>query len=311
MSSRALLALAIAPFVWAQQPITPRVGYVYPAGGRQGGKFEVTVGGQFLDGVNNVYVSGAGVQAVVLKHVKPLTPAQFNQLREQLKGLMDKRSAGTPLTAEDQKLAAELRQRIATSVRRPATPAIAETVTLEVTLAPDASPGERELRLATPNGLTNPLVFCVGRLPEFSKEPAKVASELPTPKVAKKSDQPKTSASAAPMSITLPAIVNGQIVPGGVERYRFQAVKGQRLVVAASARQLIPYISDAVPGWFQATLALYDAQGKQVDYADHFLFHPDPVLHYEIPGEGEYVLEIRDAIYRGREDFVYRIAVGE
>lgn len=311
MSSRALLALAIAPVVWAQQPITPRVGYVYPAGGRQGGKFEVTVGGQFLDGVNNVYVSGPGVQAVVLKHVKPLTPAQFNQLREQLKGLMDKRSAGTPLTAEDQKLAAELRQRIATSVRRPATPAIAETVTLEVTLAPDAAPGEQELRLATPNGLTNPLVFCVGRLPEFSKEPAKVASELPTPKVAKKSDQPKTSASAAPMSITLPAIVNGQIVPGGVERYRFQAVKGQRLVVAASARQLIPYISDAVPGWFQATLALYDAQGKQVDYADHFLFHPDPVLYYEIPGEGEYVLEIRDAIYRGREDFVYRIAVGE
>jgi hypothetical protein len=309
MSSRALLALAIAPFLWAQQPITPHVGYVYPAGGRMGTKFEITVGGQSLDGVNNVYVSGVGIQAVVVKHVKPLTPAQFNKLREELKGLMDKRSAGTALTAEDQELAAALRQKIAISVRRPATPAIAETVTLEVTLAPDAAPGERELRLATPNGLTNPLVFCVGQLPEFSKEPAKVVSELPTPKAAKKSEQPKTS--AAPMSITLPAIVNGQIVPGGVDRYRFQAVKGQRLVVAASARQLIPYISDAVPGWFQATLALYDAQGKQVDYADHFLFHPDPVLYYEIPGDGEYVLEIRDSIYRGREDFVYRIAVGE
>jgi hypothetical protein len=309
MSSRALLVLAIVPLIWAQQPITPHVGYVYPAGGRQGGKFEVTVGGLFLDGVNNVYISGPGLQAVVLKHVKPLTPAQFNKLREQAKALMDKRSAGTPLTAEDQKLTAELRQKITTSVRRPATPAIAETVTLQITLAPDAAPGERELRLATPNGLTNPLVFCVGQLPEFSKEPAKVVSALPMPKVAKKSEQPKTS--AAPMSITLPSIVNGQIVPGGVDRYRFQAVKGQRLVVAASARQLIPYISDAVPGWFQATLALYDAQGKQVDYADHFLFHPDPVLYYEIPGDGEYVLEIRDSIYRGREDFVYRIAVGE
>jgi hypothetical protein len=311
MSSRALMGLAIAPFLWAQQPITPHVGYVYPAGGRQGAKFEVTVGGQFLDGVNNVYVSGPGIQTVVLKHVKPLTPAQFNQLREQAKVLMDKRSAGTPLTDDDRKLATELRQKIATSVRRPATPAIAETVTLEVTLAPDAAPGERELRLATPNGLTNPLVFCVGQLPEFSKEPAKVVSELPTPKVAKKSEQPKTSASAGPMSIALPAVVNGQIVPGGVDRYRFQARKGQRLVVAASARQLIPYISDAVPGWFQATLALYDAQGKQVDYADHFLFHPDPVLYYETPGDGEYVLEIRDSIFRGREDFVYRIAVGE
>lgn len=300
MSSRTLLALAIVPVLWAQQRITPHVGYVYPAGGRAGTKFEVTIGGEFLDGVNNVYVFGPGIQAVVVKHVKPITPAQFNQLREQAKALMDKRSAGTPLTEEERKLAAELLQKIATAVRRPATPAIAEQVTLEVTIAPNAAPGERELRLATPNGLTNPLVFCVGQLPEFSKEPAKVVSE-----------RSKTSVPAAPMSIALPAIVNGQIVPGAVDHYRFQALKGQHLVVAASARQLIPYISDAVPGWFQATLALYDAQGKQVDYADHFLFHPDPVLYYEIPADGEYVLEIRDSIYRGREDFVYRIAVGE
>ncbi len=309
MRSRALLALTIAPVLWAQQPLIPHIGYVYPAGGRVGTKFEVTVGGQSLDGVDKVYVSGGGVQAVVLKYVKPLTPAEFNKLREQAKELMDKRTAGTPLTPDEQKLAGELRLKIATSVFRPATPAITEHVTLEITLAPNAEPGERELRLATPNGLTNPLVFCVGQLPEFSKEPAKVVNDLPNAKVAKKSEQQKTS--AGPMSITLPAIVNGQVVPGGVDRYRFQAVKGQRLVVAASARQLIPYISDAVPGWFQATLALYDAQGKQVDYADHFLFHPDPVLYYEIPGDGEYVLEIRDSIYRGREDCVYRIAVGE
>jgi hypothetical protein len=73
----------------------------------------------------------------------------------------------------------------------------------------------------------------------------------------------------------------------------------------------LPYISDAVPGWFQATLALADSSGREVRYADHFLFHPDPVLYYEIPEDGAYVLEIHDSIYRGREDFVYRIEVGE
>ena len=74
---------------------------------------------------------------------------------------------------------------------------------------------------------------------------------------------------------------------------------------------MIPYLADAVPGWFQATLALYDASGKELAYDDDFRFHPDPVLYCEIPADGEYVLEIRDAIYRGREDFVYRITVGE
>jgi hypothetical protein len=38
-------------------------------------------------------------------------------------------------------------------------------------------------------------------------------------------------------------------------------------------------------------------------------FHPDPVLYYEVPADGHYDLEIKDAIYRGREDFVYRITL--
>ena len=38
---------------------------------------------------------------------------------------------------------------------------------------------------------------------------------------------------------------------------------------------------------------------------------PIRCCYYEIPADGEYVVEIKDAIYRGREDFVYRITVGE
>jgi hypothetical protein len=81
--------------------------------------------------------------------------------------------------------------------------------------------------------------------------------------------------------------------------------------VAVSARELIPYLADAVPGWFQAAVALYDSNGNELAYDDHYLFHPDPVLYCKIPKDGQYVLEIHDALYRGREDFVYRIAVGE
>jgi hypothetical protein len=73
----------------------------------------------------------------------------------------------------------------------------------------------------------------------------------------------------------------------------------------------VPYLADAVPGWFQATLALYDAEGKEVAFADDYRFDPDPVLLYEVPKDGVYTLEVHDSIYRGREDFVYRVAVGE
>ena len=100
-------------------------------------------------------------------------------------------------------------------------------------------------------------------------------------------------------------------MPGGVDRYRFQARRNQRLVIAVSARELIPYLADAVPGWFQAAVALYDSAGNELAYDDHYLFHPDPVLYCRIPKDGQYTLEIRDSLYRGREDFVYRIILGE
>ena len=111
--------------------------------------------------------------------------------------------------------------------------------------------------------------------------------------------------------IALPCTVNGQTASGEVNRYLFTATKGQRLVLSTQARQLIPYIADAVPGWFQPVLALYDAQGKEVAFADDYRFKPDPVIFFQVPEDGDYVAAIYDSIYRGREDFVYRITLGE
>ena len=46
-------------------------------------------------------------------------------------------------------------------------------------------------------------------------------------------------------------------------------------------------------------------------YNRGFHFQPDPVLGYKVPKDGDYVLEVKDGLYRGREDFVYRIEAGE
>ena len=331
-----VVLLGIATAAVAQN--SPRIGYVYPAGGQRGTTFQVVVGGQFLDGVTNACFSGAGVQAVVVEHTKPLTQREFNELREKLKGLQEKKLAGTKggtpastaaardkrgaqestqlstepnkpaeWTAEDEKMVVEIRKKLLLAPNRQANPAISERVKLTITMAPDAEPGQRELRLTTAAGLTNPLLFCVGELPEFGKKEARDIAEL-------EQQNPRAVKSAKPgteMGIALPAILNGQILPGGADRFRFAATQGQHLVIAASARELIPYLPDAVPGWFQATLALYDDEGRELAYDDDYRFNPDPVLYYEIPKDGEYVIEIKDSIYRGREDFVYRIAAGE
>lgn len=326
----ALATLLAVPAARAQQ-FTPHIGYVYPAGGRQGSSFELIIGGQNLDGVTNVFVTGSGISASVVAYVKPITTQQFNRLRDRAKELIEKKMASsrpmrdrggkrddkssgkTAWTSEDEKELDDIRRKVAGYVRKPANPAIVETVTVRVSVSADAGTGEHELRLGTASGLTNPLLFCINQLAEFSKKPAKLGDDVKSFEElkAKRSKQDQAAVPPYEAGITLPAIVNGQIMAGGVDRYRFRAAKGQRLVVIASARELIPYISDAVPGWFQATLTLSDAGGRQVDYADHFRFHPDPVLYYEIPDEGEYTLEVRDSIYRGREDFVYRITIGE
>ena len=56
---------------------------------------------------------------------------------------------------------------------------------------------------------------------------------------------------------------------------------------------------------------MYDAQGEEIACADHYRFDPDPVVSCVIPADGQYTVEITDALYRGREDFVYRISIGE
>ena len=339
--------LAAVPAARAQQPL--HIGYVYPAGGKQGATFEAIIGGQFLTGASDVHVSGGGVQVKIVELIKPISGAELNKLRIQIDELMarkavvqkdfralerfrsfknaktvknddaahdkemealKKKYANATWTAEDEKLLRETRMKMGKSVRRPANPAISELAVVQVSVAPDAEPGQRELRIAAPSGLSNPLAFCVGRLPEFSEKTSKTITQQKSA-VAKSAVAPKSRKTDAAMQITLPAVVNGQILPGQVNRYRFTASQGQRLVVAASARELIPYLPDAVPGWFQAALTLYDAKGNELAYADHYRFHPDPVLFCEIPEDGEYVVEIRDSIYRGREDFVYRIALGE
>lgn len=208
-----------------------------------------------------------------------------------------------------QKLIERLERIFAEDERDPAVRSQTELVFAEVTVAPDAKPGRREIRVITKRGVSNALPFYVGQVPEVARKPMKTM-KLPVlgkEHLAQRNRPPEEEE----LRVTVPCSMNGQIAAGEVNRYRFQASKGQRLVIAAQARQLVPYVPDGVPGWFQAVLKLYDANGKEVAYNDDFRFNPDPLIYYEVPANGEYVLTINEALFRGRESFVYRITIGE
>jgi hypothetical protein len=335
--------LVMAPLAQAQKGMAgrPYIGYVYPAGGQQGTTFQVKLGGQGLDGISDVVVSGKGVRAKVVDYLRKLGPQDMVLLSEQMK-LLKKAMRGSALASVIAPAAsletntmdsmmdagaasgksqvagagytpalilARLQHRTAEYVRRPACASIASLAYVEVTMAADARPGVREFSVVTTRGVSNPLVFHVGQLPERSRKPMLTSHFQVLGK--EELSQRKRPDEEIEDRITVPCTVNGQVATGEVNRYRFEARAGQRLVLSTAARELVPYIADAVPGWFQPVLTLYDADGKEVAYSDDYRFKPDPVIFYKVPKDGEYVFEIRDALYRGREDFVYRVTVGE
>ena len=332
----ALLLMGLALCVVSRADGAPNqasVGYVYPAGGQQGATVEVMVGGQNLRGAADAYVSGRGVHASVTEYVPPPRREQLQELQRRLFDLLGQRpgpgnrlrrgqnapqakppAAGAkgqkagpaaPVSLPDHPMLRNLEQMTADELRavaerflkwrsvQPTPGAIAETAVVQITVDRDAPPGDRELRLRTPAGLSNPLRFEVGTVPEVVEH------------------EPNGPGATAAAPLEVPVVLNGDIMPGDIDRFPIRARRGQQLVIAAQARRLRPYLADAVPGWFQAALALYDAQGREVAFDDDYRFDPDPVIFYQVPGDGIYTVEIRDAIYRGREDFIYRVSVGE
>ena len=178
--------------------------------------------------------------------------------------------------------------------RPPQSPAINQVLLLEVTIAPDAEPGDRELRILSSGGLSRPLTFQVGTLPEYLElEP----NEMPFAAIAE--------------PLELPVVINGQIREADVDCFRFRAKAGQKLTLTARGRDLVPFMADAVPGWFQPVITLYDEHGNEVAYSDRGGIRPDPILYFDVPRDGIWTVEIHDSLFRGREDFTYRLMIGE
>lgn len=308
----------------------PRIGFIYPAGGQSGSTFEVNVGGQYLDDPIGVVVSGEGIRAEILEHDKIPSAQVIDDYRDKLRELQPdlaklkegivsrapdilpeilKLLAGAELDEKKLRLTNEYDRR-RNDPKQQINTQIGERVRVRVTIEETAAPGIHHWRLQTASGMSNPMRFVVGHLPEILEPEAHPFNLLQYVGLLPAADMNRPRKGNTD-PVALPVTLNGRILPGEVDEFVFHAKEGEKLVVSLQARNLIPYLADAVPGWFQTVVSLHDSRGRELAFADDYRFDPDPVIFYKISNEGEYHLRIRDSIYRGREDFVYRVSLGE
>ena len=170
-------------------------------------------------------------------------------------------------------------------------PQLADKIKIKITIDKGVPCGLYDLRLQGKNGVSNMLPFEVASYPNVLEN--------------------KKSTLRKPNKVeSLPAVLCGYVTPGGIDYFQFKGKKGDQLVASVKGRQLVPYIADAVPGWFQPIIKIIDSKGKEIAYSDDYYHYVDPVIITTLPKDDKYTLMIHDAIYRGREDFNYRIQIG-
>lgn len=311
--------LLAAPFA---ADAAPYVGYAYPAGVQVGRQARIVVGGQGIRGVKGAWVSGEGVTVTKISQVpnfpyfvtygyREWTRAWIDAVaRARHEGRSDVRSVKPPLPKDGNvrfwpkcswweridsldELEFALTARDSHTTRDPLQEiaALAQQLILDVQVDANAEPGTRDLILYDASGASAPHPFFVTGEPHAA-EPLFVPPELQIEDVRVQ---------------TLPVVLDGRILPREKDAFSLHLTAGTRLVCRLVGRELEPYIGDAVPGFFNPVMRLCDAKGDELVVADDYHYLPDPVLVYDVPQDGTYVLEIRDNLFRGRPDFVYSV----
>lgn len=156
-------------------------------------------------------------------------------------------------------------------------------------VAPDALLGVRDVRVATPQGVST-----LGQI---------VVARDPIVREAANNDTLKTA-----QAITLPATVCGTFEKvEDVDVYKFNAQAGQGLTFHVQSQRLQNRIHD-LQEHADPIITLRNASGTVLAANDNYFFG-DPLLHYKFAAAGEYFLDIRDARYGGNGEWQYAIEI--
>jgi Bacterial pre-peptidase C-terminal domain len=167
------------------------------------------------------------------------------------------------------------------------------SVTFLVEPAADVAPGVYPIRIETPSGMSNILLFTLGTYPEVTEEESQPNSPP------NRNDSIET---AEPVRST-PVVVNGTLRGPERDVYRVSGKAGERRVFEVEARRCGSAIDPV--------LRILDGAGKQLARSDD---SPgtglDTRLDFTFPTEGSYYVEVTDARFSTQVQNFYRLKMG-
>jgi len=164
-----------------------------------------------------------------------------------------------------------------------ATPEAGRPGTFRVAIAADVPPGNHDVRALTPEGVSNPRTFVVGRRPESTE--------------AEPNDTP-----VAANPVVINSVVNGVVGRADVDCFAFDGEAGRRLFLDLAAER--------IESRLDATIRLLDARGVEVAESRDS-YGADPFLDVTLPASGRYVVKVHDVTFAGSADHVYRLGIDD
>ena len=159
----------------------------------------------------------------------------------------------------------------------------------------DADPGVYPLRIETPEGLSNALLFTIGEFPE--------ATEVESDPEAEGDDATNDFLETA-QELETPVTVEGRLQGAERDLFLVRAKKGQKLVAEVAARRAGSAIDP--------NLELLDSTGLVIARSgDSQGLGLDSRLTFEARADGEYFLAVRDERFSTQDQDFYRLTVGE
>lgn len=312
----ALLCVAQPSVAFAADPYA---GYIYPCGIQAGATNRFLIGGQNMGKIRGVHFSEKGLNVLNVEQVPGFpnpTVMQMKHLRKWLDGIANG-NRDEPEKPDDPHIdewrsnswwrvlgtldAFEIsiveRNLFTPRNALQDAPSLRQLLIVTIAADADAKPGIREFSVWNDKGMSAPRPFMVASA-------ARAAEPLYVPAHRGKSEIPIVDATHDGV------FLDGQIMPGETDVFKLRLAGGRRYCVRVTARELQPYVGDAVPGFFNPVVAIRDGNGRVVAKGDDAArFRPDPEFDFKPYVPDVYTVEIHDVLYRGRPDFVYSIEV--
>ncbi len=161
-----------------------------------------------------------------------------------------------------------------------------------IEIDPQAKVGIYPVRVSSPDGLSNTLLFTVGAFPEVAEQEAELMEPEPT-----------NDSSENAQSIKTPVIVNGTLYGPDRDYFSFDADQGQQLVIEVEARR----IGSAV----DPLIEVLDSSGRRLAWNDDAPgIGVDARVDVRFPEKGTYFVALRDSKFSEQKQDYYRLKIG-